>query len=604
MKNNCFHKSILGLLFLSFGYFQCLMAQKIDTLYVNSNFKEANLKTFSIINNGQLTDKRSFFYFSFNNELNTVDFVIKNVDSSSKNLILEFSNALIREITLYKLENNVLTQHNKAGIDFPISKKPNEHRLFAFPIQLEHLEIGVFRLELKKESGKPLVTSALVKSESFFNKQSSGQLIFIGLYYGISFLSVLFSLFVFFVLKKARYLIYAFYIVFLGLFISSYTGLFSQLFLNDTDIFNKYRHYVLFSEISLLLFIIFSQKILEANIYMPRLKRVVDILLVVLVSIRLLIHFVFTDLFEQYVTIFMNLWYGVFLIMVLLITAEIILFFKTNFKRSSLFAIAYIFMITGVCITILYHSYGLINTTVYGLPVIFYSSFLEILFLTFTVVLMVKDIYDERNSLSEKIVIEEKKNLTAFIKGEDKERKRISKELHDNIGSQLSYLKRFVADKFKDSDVNSAIDTICNDVRNLSHEISPSDLKLIGFKNAVSDLTDSLSSQTSLSVDFNSYHFPERLEENTEVQLYRVVQETLNNILKHAEATQIDVQLIGHDSYATITIEDDGKGFDTKTKEKGLGLKNISSRVQQIGGKLEIDSKINKGTSILITIPL
>ncbi|BAO75526.1 7TM diverse intracellular signaling domain-containing protein [Winogradskyella sp. PG-2] len=603
MKNNCFLNYILISALFAFGFAPRLIAQQAGVILIDSDFKKTNIKSYSKVNDKQLKDEYSYFYFSFENEYNTISFAVKNDSDKVKNLILEFSNALIKEITLSKIENNTSIPLYKTGIDYTVSQKPLEHRLFAFPIKLEANETSTYRITLKKEVGKPLVTSAYIKSESTFNKQGSIQQVLIGLYYGISLLSVFFSLFVFYYLRKSSYLIYAAYIIFLGLFISSYTGLFSQLFLNESDLFNKYKHYVLFSEISLLLFVVFSQKILEAKVHTPKLKRTMDVLLIVLVSIRVFIHFFLTELFERFVPLFMNLWYAIFLVLVVLISIEIVVFFKTNSKRSSFFAIAYLFMITGVFLTILYHSYGLVNTTFYGLPVIFYSSFLEILFLTFTVVFMVKDIYDERNILSEKIVIEEKKNLTAFIKGEDQERNRISKELHDNIGSKLSYLKRFVSDKFKDEEINDAIDNICNDVRNLSHEISPSDLTLVGFESAISDLTNSLSGLTSLSVDFNSYHFPGNLSENVEVQLYRVVQEVLNNILKHAEAKHIDVQLIGHDSYTTITVEDDGKGFNLNAQKKGLGLKNITSRIEQIGGKLEVDSKINKGTSILITIP-
>ncbi|WP_296383432.1 7TM diverse intracellular signaling domain-containing protein [Winogradskyella sp.] len=604
MKNNCFHREIILVLVLSLGCLLNLKAQQVDTLYIDSSFKKANLIEYSKINGSQPNNKYNYFYFSFKNELNSIDFNIKNLNDKPQNLLLEFSNALIKEISLLKFENGAFIEQNTTGIDYSISNKPIKHRLFAFKIRLQPLETGSYKLNLKKEKGKPLVTSVLIKSESLFNSQSSIQLILLGLYYGISLLSVCFSLFVFYILRNSSYLIYAIYIVFLGLFISSYTGLFSQLFLDESDLFNKYKHYVLFSEISLLLFVVFSQKILEAKTYMPNLKKVIDVLLIILISIRVLIHFFFTDFFEHYVSVFMNLWYSVFLTMVVLITIQIVLYFKTNFKRSSLFTIAYVFMISGVCLTILYHGYGLVNTIFYGLPFIFYSSFLEILFLTFTVILMVKDIYDDRNALSKKLVFEEKKNLYYFIKGEDQERKRISRELHDNIGSKLSYLKRFVEDNIENEAVNDAIDNICNDVRNLSHEISPSDLKLVGFKNAVSDLTTNLSSKTSLNVDFKNYQFPSKLSENTELQLYRVIQEVLNNILKHADAQHIDVQLIGHDDYATLTIEDDGRGFNIKTQEKGLGLKNIASRIQQIGGKLEIDSKINSGTSILITIPI
>lgn len=603
MKNNCFHRCFISSLFF-IGWFLNLKAQESKSLIIDSDFQKANIKAFSKIIGEDSKTNKDFFYFSFKDEFNTVKFTIENSTASSKNLILELSNALIKEAVLSKLINGGVVQLYKTGIDYEISSKPIEHRLFAFPILLKPLETATFQLELKKESGKPLVTSALIKTEAVFNKESSAHLMFIGMYYGISLLSIFFSVFIFYILRNYSYLVYALYIVFLGLFITSYTGLFSQFFLDASDVLNKYKHYVILSEISLLLFVVFSQNILEAKIYMPKLKKAINVLLIVLVSIRILIHFFFTELFEHYVPIFMNLWYIVFLTMIVLITIEIILYFKTNFKRSSLFALAYMFMISGVGLTILYHSYGLINTTFLGLPLVFYSSFLEILFLTSTVVLMVKNIYDERNALSEKLVLEERKNLTAFIKGEDQERKRISRELHDNIGSQLSYLKRFVSGKFNNNAVNEVIDAICSDVRNLSHEISPSDLKLIGFKNAISDLARDLSSQTSLSVDFNSYKFPEKLQDNTEIQLYRVVQEALNNVLKHAAASCADIQLIGHGSFATMAIEDDGKGFDLNIQKEGIGLKNIILRVNQIGGKLELDSKPNKGTSLLITFPL
>ncbi|MEW4922288.1 7TM diverse intracellular signaling domain-containing protein [Algibacter sp. 2305UL17-15] len=606
MKKIYCHKCIVFLLLLYFGFSISLKAQG-DTLYIGSNFSTVNLKPFSEVNKGsqnQIVDERSYYYFSFNKTINTIDFTLKNKVDVPKKVILELSNAFIKEIVFGKVENNIFIPIATTGIEHPISTKPLENRLFSFPISLNANETASFQLKLKKEGGKPLVTTACIKSENTFVKQSFVQQIIIGSYFGVSVLSVIFSLFIFYFLRQSIYLIYAAYVISLGLFISSYIGVFSQLFLTENDFVNKYTHYVLFSEISLLLFALLSQKILEAETYMPKLKRGIDVLLTVLIALRLLLHFVFTKVFESAVSVFMNIWYAIFLILIIIIVIEITIYFRKNNKRTSFFALAYLFMIIGTLASILYHSYGLVNTYVYDLPLLFYSSFLEILFLTFTVVLMVKDIYDERNILSEKIVIEEKKNLTAFIKGEDQERKRISKELHDNIGSQLSYLKRFVSDKFKDEDVTETIDSICNDVRNLSHDISPSDLKIVGFKNAVEDLSQNISSQTTLNVDFSRYHFPETLDDDIATQLYRVVQEAFNNILKHANAKHIDLQLMGHQDSITISIEDDGDGFDTKHKKSGIGLKNMQSRIHQIGGTLSIDSQINRGTSLLITLPI
>jgi len=217
---------------------------------------------------------------------------------------------------------------------------------------------------------------------------------------------------------------------------------------------------------------------------------------------------------------------------------------------------------------------------------------------------MIKEIYDERNLLSDKIVLQQKSFLNAFMQGEERERGRISKELHDNIGSKLSYLKFFVSDVFKNERVNDTIDAICNDVRSLSHEIAPSDLMLVGFETSVSELSDTISSQSLLSVHFNSYSFPKKLDNNVATQLYRVTQEAFNNIVKHASAQNVFVQLMGHENTITLSIEDDGIGFNSKTNSSGIGLKNMASRIEQIGGSISIDSQLNKGTTILITVPV
>ncbi|WP_431157099.1 sensor histidine kinase [Winogradskyella poriferorum] len=602
MKKSYFDiQGVLSLIF--FLLFSTLSgAQALPrVINISVDFKEVSLTDYGTVDPANAM-REDYFYFGFEKNINTIRFKIRNTTSVEKRLILELSNALIDEVSLLKGGNHNETI-SRTGINYSKKSRPIDNRLFVFDLNLKPKEIATYHLQLRKEKGKPLVTSVYIKSDNHFYKKSAIQLALIGTYYGISLLSVLFSLFIAIFLKKYSYIIYALYIVFLGLFISSYTGLFSLFFLNEDSIFDKYTNYVLFSEISLMLFIIFSQKILEAKNYMPRLKRGIDFLLITLISIRLAIHFFLTEFFNQYVSVFMKLWYLVFLIMVVLISIEIFKFFKTNFKRSSLFAIAYVFMITGVLLTILYHSYGLINTIIYGLPIIFYSSFLEILFLTFTVIYMVKDIYDERNVLSKKLILEEKKNLFSFVKGEDKERKRISRELHDNIGSQLGYLRRFVDDKFNNTEISDALDNICNNVRNLSHEISPSDLNLVGLENAIKDLSSRLNNQTSLKVSFEAYEFPEIINENKALQIYRAIQEIFNNVLKHSKAKNLDIQLIGHGDHSVITIEDDGIGFDNSTTNLGHGLKNINLRINQIEGSVDVDSKLDKGTSFIISFP-
>ena len=243
-------------------------------------------------------------------------------------------------------------------------------------------------------------------------------------------------------------------------------------------------------------------------------------------------------------------------------------------------------------ITVINSNSGYLTAYFYGLPILFYASFIEIVFLTFTIVFMVKEIYTERNELSVKVANQQKRFLTAFIEGEEKERDRIGKELHDNIGSKLSNLKRVISEKFNNESINTNVDDICNDVRDLSHKITPSEIKFVGLVSAINDLIKKYDS--AFSINFNSYKLPKNIEENTTLNLYRIIQESLHNIDKHAKATEVEIQLIGHQDHLTLGIEDNGIGFNSYEKNKGVGIRNMQSRTEQLKGTFLIDSSKEK----------
>ena len=618
MKISCFNTIFYVITLL----FTCINVKKgtaqTDTLFISNDFEKANLAEVARIYSSNekeeilelyasksklIENKSDQFYFGFKKESNYIVFTVKNSDRSFRKLIMEFSNSHIDQIKTYKKRSDTFSLINTTGVRHPFRSRLLDHRNFLIPIELAKNESQTYIIEIGKEIGRPLVTSIEIFDEVIFDKRSVKQYLIIGLYFGLSVLSILLSLFAFYFLRNYGYLIYAIYVMFLGLFICSYLGLYQQIFLSAEVLFNKYLHYVLFSEVSFLLFIIFSQKVLNVKESFPKLNKVVKVFVIALVVIRFSIHFVFPELFLDFISVFMKMWYGIILLVCLLIFYEIVALYKKNKKRTTLFAIAYLFMITGAIVTVLYHSTGVVDATFYGLPVIFYSSLFEILFLTFTIVFMVKQIYDERNVLSNQLAHQQQKFLTAFIDGQEKERERIGKELHDNVGSKLSNFKRIFFKNFSDKKMIDEIDVLCNDVRDLSHQISPPEIKLVGLPGAITDLVTSHSDER-LIIEFNCYEFPENLSETITSNLFRIVQESLHNIVKHAEAKLVDVQLIGHENYLTLTIEDDGKGFNNSKSLKGIGLKNIKSRTQQLNGDFSLNTALNKGTSILITIPI
>ncbi len=205
---------------------------------------------------------------------------------------------------------------------------------------------------------------------------------------------------------------------------------------------------------------------------------------------------------------------------------------------------------------------------------------------------------------------------------QEKERKRIAEDLHDGLGSVLSAAKLKLSSLNGDKDLLtgvqmekyqatlSLLDEASAELRNVSHNIMPATLSKLGLIAALNNVTERISSHTGLIVELETHGMDsgedKRLEESTEISIYRIILELLNNIVKHAEATKAIVQLIRYPGYINITVEDNGKGFEYKkavNEKKGIGLGNIESRVSYLNGTIEVDSRAGKGTVTIIDIP-
>ena len=201
--------------------------------------------------------------------------------------------------------------------------------------------------------------------------------------------------------------------------------------------------------------------------------------------------------------------------------------------------------------------------------------------------------------------------IERYQEGQDEERSRLAREIHDGIGSDLAGIKIAFEhytenhkDELQSKRIANAINNACVDVRSLSHQLHPLSFSKIGFTSFLTDFIDQITKKSKL--DIQAYFFPEEDIDKLPAELladaYRIVQELINNILKHAEATKADVQLTKHEDHLNIVITDNGKGF-IKNKKQGIGLRNIKERLQKIKGTLDIDSGSSHGTSITIDIP-
>ncbi len=205
--------------------------------------------------------------------------------------------------------------------------------------------------------------------------------------------------------------------------------------------------------------------------------------------------------------------------------------------------------------------------------------------------------------------------LSSMIEGQEAERLRIAKDLHDSLGGLLSTVKAHFTTIQKQihqlanfnltEKTNTLIDEACIEVRRISHNMMPHALSISGLKGALEDITQNLKEDGfDVTLEIKNLH-PE-MDSTKEVMIYRLVQEIVSNIRKHADADTILLQLIGFKNEVNLIIEDNGKGFDYReaVSKNGLGIKSINSRVDFLDGTIEWDSKPGNGTSISINIPL
>jgi signal transduction histidine kinase len=203
----------------------------------------------------------------------------------------------------------------------------------------------------------------------------------------------------------------------------------------------------------------------------------------------------------------------------------------------------------------------------------------------------------------------EKQAYTAILNAEEGERKRIAMELHDGLGQLLSAAKLNVAvleDVADDDDkaaVNNAgllIDQSIIDLRQISHNLMPSALIHLGLVAALNDMASKINSGRQVKVTITAFGIDQRLPENFEIALYRVVQESVNNILKHANAGNIIIRLSKTGEAIDLEISDDGRGMekDSENKGKGIGWDDIRSRVSMFNGKMMLYSQPGEGTRL------
>ncbi len=203
--------------------------------------------------------------------------------------------------------------------------------------------------------------------------------------------------------------------------------------------------------------------------------------------------------------------------------------------------------------------------------------------------------------------------MSSILQGQEVERERIARDLHDSLGGLLSTVKlHFDAIQAKNPDITNQkeynkaytlLDEACSEVRTISNNMQPGALLKMGIVPSINDLVNRIESEDTPNIEFIYYGALNDLPIVITLHIYRIVQELLFNCIKHAQAKEILIQLIRNEEDLEIMVEDDGRGYDPPEARKGMGTENVSARVNFLKGEISVHSVIGTGTTTSITIP-
>jgi signal transduction histidine kinase len=482
------------------------------------------------------------------------------------------------------------------GDELLFSQRPAAHRNFIWALpqskQSETLAL-LFRIEKLNSS---LFLPMVVWETNSFRIQETKLLITYGICFGIMLIVMVYSLGLGFLLKQRIQFLYVGLLATSILYFLISEGFAFQFIYPNVQGINGFMRLIILA-VSTIAFILFAKSFLNIRQHHSIISIFLNCL-VGLMAMMVLLTPVIADFYLKYSSFFIPFILGTTFLGNLLPLVVAVSTFRKQKETAIFFLIAYsAILITSTFVRL--EDIGWIERLAFN-PV-YIGTFVENMVFFTALGYRMKKVYDQRNEFSHKISKHQKEMMQSYVHGTEQERQRIARDLHDDIGSRMSHLKRQMESQHQ-HELMGQVDSLCTDIRNLSHQLAPQSIRF----NSLTQMIEQqiyLLHQAGIAVNFQQYDFPEDLNATTKAELLRILQEAMNNILKHAHAKNVDIQLFKHDHQLVITIEDDGHGFDEQNHQAGIGLSNMRARAESLDGTLEVSSKAGQGTSILLTLP-
>jgi len=271
-------------------------------------------------------------------------------------------------------------------------------------------------------------------------------------------------------------------------------------------------------------------------------------------------------------------------------------------KNSRILVFIYFFYIGAVVLDVVLPNIGFRTDNIHVYRELLYSSMVEVIVFMLLMGVEIYRIYKDRNELLETQKEHQKTIIKAIVKSQEKERNEIGRDLHDMISGNINVIKQNIDSS--DSELVKLIDSTIESVRNMSHGLVTPKVKGVDFKNEIIDLC-LLSSNSKMIVEYYFHDMEEIKNEEISTHLYRIIQELLQNAMKHSNASKVYIQFLKEKNSLFVSYEDNGKGVKlTPEIMNKYGLVGIKNRISLIDGKIDFESSEGNGFYVHIDVKL
>ena len=526
--------------------------------------------------------------------------------------VLEIPGHLFRGVDVWFELASGQVVHQYAGTAHPYADRPIKHSGVAFNIP--HSNGGPIKILIRFQTRTPVNFAALVWDEGPWNEYLFNQRGWYGIFFGAMLILCLYNIFLAFTLRDKSYFYYVGYILSLSFVVVLYSGLAEEYLWPQ----GKTRTFILMaSGFGIFFGVGFVNNFLRIKERVPLLYRaatVVSVLALIFgISHAMRIHFV-PSMIRGTLMHLLLLFGCLYFIGVSIIS------YLMGMKQARFLALSMVALLSGMVIYLMY-TYGLITYDVYLIHALEMGSLVEGVLLSLALTDRINLLSQEKDK-AEKEALESQRTFSKrLIHAQEIDREKFSNTLHDSIGHGMLVLKQNlerISNPSIPNRVGKGIDCsgeirdqarycgeIMDDVRRMSHDLHPHLLKRLGLKMAAESTLDRAFSSQGIEWQADIEDLPGNIDSDREITIYRVIQECVNNILKHANASEVIFSLRVDNENILVNIKDDGDGFDVTEQVTGsLGLNEMKGRIKLFGGWFEVESAADAGTHVRFGIPV